>query len=174
MSKINENFFKNRKYEGKIIYFEKEINKKESNNELIKNTLGQTECEITKLQAIFYSDENIKIINNLLRKKIYYASDKKYNLMDQNKQSLLIIMRWIWSMYSRNLDFKIKEQINNLNCKVVDEILPQVLSNIEQYFQYLKDYEKAEESKFEVNLLPVSTKVTRGTTELPAMSETLF
>ena len=37
MSKINENFFKNRKYEGKINYFEKEINKKESNNELIKN-----------------------------------------------------------------------------------------------------------------------------------------
>ena len=39
-------------------------------------------------------------------------------------------------------------------------------------YNYLNDWEKGEESKFQVNDLPVSSKVTTGTTELPSISET--
>ena len=82
-------------------------------------------------------------------------------------------MRYVWIVHSRNLDFKIKEQLRLLNKIVVCEILPSVLTNIDQQIGYLKDFKDRENSKFKVNNLPVSTKNTRGTTELPSTSEIL-
>ena len=64
MSKINENFFKNRKYEGKTNYFEKEINKKESNNELIKNTLGHHQVNLQLRRRVHTSGDPGRLRNH--------------------------------------------------------------------------------------------------------------
>ena len=48
-------------------------------------------------------------------------------------------MRYIFIEYSRNLPYNINNQIKNLNYQVVSEILPTVISNIDQKLGYLKD-----------------------------------
>ena len=79
-------------------------------------------------------------------------------------------MRYVWIQYSKNLNFKIREQIKELNCNVVSEIIPDIITNIQQYFGYLEDYKEKEKSKFKLNTLPVNTRVGKGT--LPSISET--
>ena len=172
---IKDSVLENPKFDIKqlpIAYFNENKNSEELRDQYIKNTIKQTEENISDLAKNFFSDCNIELINKQLVMKVYKISNKKYFIGFQSKDNLLIIMRYIWIQYSKNLDFKIKEQIIELNNLVVKEILPDIITNIEQYYGYLKDYEERENSKFKVNDLPVSTKMTRGTTELPSISET--
>ena len=117
----------------KIKYFSEKPVKDDLTKQFIKNTLGTSEEFITDLQLKFFREENIKRINFLLKKKIFYESNKKYLIREQNSNSLIVVMRWIWSNYSKNFDFNIDKQVDSLNSKVISEIYPSVLSNIEQY-----------------------------------------
>jgi hypothetical protein len=155
-----------------IAYFSENKNSEELRDQFIKNTIKQTECEISDLAKYFFSDANINLINKQLVLRVYNKTDKKYKIPFQSKDNLIIVMRYVWIQHAKNLDFKIKEQITELNCHVISEILPQVITNIEQYYGYLKDYEQRENSQFPLNELPISTKMTRGTIELPSISET--
>ena len=172
---INDSVLENPTFDIKqlpIAYFNENKNSEELRDQFIKNTIKQSEECISDLAKYFFSDCNIEIINKQIVLKVYNITNKKYFIGFQSKDNLLIVMRYIWIQYSKNLDFKIKEQITELNNMVVEDILPNIITNIEQYYGYLKDYEDRENSKFKVNDLPVSTKMTRGTTELPSMSET--
>tara|TARA_B100001093_G_C26813253_1_gene1008480 strand:- start:1190 stop:1714 length:525 start_codon:yes stop_codon:yes gene_type:complete len=152
-----------------IKYFSEKPDKDGLTKQFIKNTLGTSEEFITDLQLKFFREENIKRINFLLKKKIFYESDKKYLIREQNRNSLIVVMRWIWSNYSKNFDFNIDRQVESLNSKVISEIYPNVLSNIEQYYEYSKQLKEFDESKLKVNDLPISSKMTRGTIELPSL-----
>lgn len=161
MSKINEAFFKNKPYNIKempVAYFNESINSEGQREQFIKNTTRLNEDNITELSKYFFSDANINLINKQLILKVYKKSGNKYKIPFQNKDDLLVVMRYVWIQDSKNLDFNIKEQITTLNCRVVGEIYPNVVTNIEQYINYLKDVEINETSKFKVNDLPVSSK----------------
>lgn len=175
MSKIKDSVLKNPKFNIKelpIAYFTENKDSELLRNQFIKNTIKQTEEDISDLAKYFFSDANIDLINKQLVLRIYKISNKKYKIEFQEKEKLLIVMRYVWIQYSKNLNFKIKEQIKELNCHVVSEIVPGIITEIEQYYGYLKDYETAQKSKFQLNDLPVSSKMTRGTMELPSISET--
>ena len=45
----------------------------------------------------------------------------------------------MYQFYGNDLPFKIKEQIKDLNQKVVDELTPQIIINLDSYYKYLKD-----------------------------------
>ena len=161
MSKINESFFKNKPYNIKempVAYFNESINSEGQKEQFIKNTIRVNEDNLTELSKYFFSDVNINLINKQLILKVYKKSGKKYKIPFQNKDDLLVVMRYVWIQDSKNLDFNIKEQITTLNCRVVGEIYPNVVTNIEQYINYLKLVEINETSKFKVNDLPVSSK----------------
>ena len=155
-----------------IAYFSENKNSEELRDQFIKNTIKQTECEISDLAKYFFSDANIDLINKQLVLRVFQKSGNKYKIPFQSRDQLIIVMRYVWIQHAKHLDFQIKEQIIELNCHVVSEILPGILTNIEQYYGYMKDYENRENSKFNINDLPVSTKMTRGTIELPSISET--
>jgi len=174
MSKINEAFLKNKPYNIKempIAYFNESINSEGQREQFIKNTIRLNEDNITELSKYFFSDANINLINKQLVLKVYKKSGKKYKIPFQNKDDMLVVMRYVWIQDSKNLDFNIKEQITTLNCRVVGEIYPNVMTNIEQYIKYLEDVEKNESSKFQVNDLPVSSKP--AIEELRSISNTL-
>ena len=48
-------------------------------------------------------------------------------------------MKYIFNKYSKNLPFQIKDQIRELNLKVIESVGPEILSELNQYFGYLKD-----------------------------------
>lgn len=175
MSKINESFYENKTFDMKelpVAYFSNNKDSELLNKQFIKNTTRQCEDEMSDLSILFFSEENMELINKQLVLRVFKETKNKYKISYQSKENLLVVMRYVWIQYSKNLDFEIKKQITDLNCHVVSEILPDVITNIEQYYGYIKDYENSQKSNFQVNNLPVSTKMTRGTMELPSMSET--
>lgn len=96
--------------------------------------------EQNNLSRAFFSSENIRGIQNAIRKSVYEKSgDKKYIIDDQSVDELKIIMRGIFYQYARNLDTNITEQIVDLNQKVIDWSVPHVLSAVDHYHYYIND-----------------------------------
>lgn len=111
-------------------------------SELIKNITQEDECNLSGLSQIFFSDKNILKINNKLIKTIYNISEEKFIIPHQKKESLLIVMRWVWQGYAKNLPYKIKKQIRELNCIVIDEIVPGIITNLKQQVDYIEEINK--------------------------------
>jgi hypothetical protein len=95
--------------------------------------------EVSKLSFFYFSELNIRNLQILIKKKIYDLSQGKYLIDDQDEQELLIIMRSIYLEYSINQDSNIRKQIDCLNNKVINEVIPQIYSAVNLYFQYIKD-----------------------------------
>jgi hypothetical protein len=88
---------------------------------MIKNIVKTTECEITKLEDLFFSDENIDIINKQLILSVWKKSNKQYKINFQEKNKLIVVMRYIFIEYAKHLPYNITQQINELNCIVVGD-----------------------------------------------------
>jgi len=140
-------------------------------SEFIKNQTKTIECNITELPNTFFSDENIKLINNKLILEVFKNTNGEYKIKPQSHEQLLIVMRYVFLEYARHLPYDIKGQINELNCRVVNEILPNVITNAQQHIGYLKDIEKIREPL----PLPISTKYTINTNSktLPSITKIL-
>ena len=147
------------------------INKKENTKQFIKNALGQNENEMSEVAISFFSVENIKLINKKLILRVFEYTNNTVQIPFQSSEDLLIVKRYIYGEYSENLKKDISKQVYYLNCKVVKEVLPTIISNIEGHINYLNEIKKDETSSREINQLPISTKMTKGTMELPAMSD---
>lgn len=96
---------------------------------------GKNEC--TMLDYLFFSNRNIQIIQNSIRKNVFDISG--HTIGNQSENELLQIMR---SIYFLNLPLEfstITENIQFLNKATVDQALPKILTNMKQYLIYLKD-----------------------------------
>jgi hypothetical protein len=92
----------------------------------------------TSLSLKFFSKENINIIQTLIRKGVYQKSNNTHIISNQNEQELMIIMRSIYLQYGKNLPNNIDGQINELNNKIVEWAVENIISNIQQYISYKK------------------------------------
>ena len=96
------------------------------------------------LNELFFSKKNMDQIQNSIRYKVYQISQGKYTIGKQSETELVIVMRSLFLQNSRNITQKntIKEQISDLNLAVVDYIVPNILSQIQQHYGYLRDSTK--------------------------------
>lgn len=115
---------------------------KDIRSQLVKNITKTNADDTNILKEIFFSDENIELINKQIILTIWKRTNKTYQVAFQNKDNLLIIMQYIFLENARHLPYNIKGQIKDLNCQVVGEILPNIISNFEQKLGYLRDIEK--------------------------------
>ena len=122
-----------------VAYFSDNINGNLLRKQLIKNELKISECNIGDLENSFFSKDNIDLINKQLILSVYNKTNKQFLICSQKEADLLIVMRYVFIEYSRNLPYDIVNQIKDLNCKVVSEILPVVISNVDQKIGYLRD-----------------------------------
>ena len=93
----------------------------------------------TKLSDLYFSKENIQIIQNGLRAGVYKKSNGSYVIDEQNHDELMIIMRSIYLQYSRNDFDNITEQIKGLNDLVLEYAINQVYGEAQGYMQYKFD-----------------------------------
>ena len=110
------------------------------------------------LSTVFFSDDNMNIIQNAIRYKIWILTEKKNIISKQCNIQLNIIMKSIYFQYSKNLNNKIKEQVITLNDKVIDYCTNNVYNNLQQYHNYTKDIS----SGLNIMELP-KTDTTKGT-----------
>ena len=120
------------------------------------------------LSKLFFSDKNMKRLHRKIRKEIFKRTHGEFQLdVDQEQQDLFIVMRAIYYEYGRFLPGQIVRQVKRLNSKVIDEIVPGMITEIRQYYGYLKEINKP--------LTPISRPLNvnnRGRKTLPSVSTT--
>ena len=114
---------------------------------LFKNLYSET-----PLTRLFFSDTNIRNIQNLIRLNVY--KQNKYVIDDQSNNELMTVMRSIFIEYSAHpplinenmpenelklLLEKYTKEVDRLNQIIVQEIVPKIVSQIQQYVDYLRD-----------------------------------
>ena len=95
--------------------------------------------ENSLLSNLFFSAENIRIVQNGLKAGVYKASNGNFRIGDQNEDTLKIIMRSIFLQNAKNNNSNITQQIQNLNDLVLEYAVPQVYGEAEGYLKYKHD-----------------------------------
>lgn len=126
----------------------KDIELSSSNTKYMSKTL----FEETLLTSMYFSKKNIENIQNIVKYKVYKQTNQIID--NQNTAELLIIMRSIYLEYSAHppiinnkMDNETKKKILpmytseviRLNQLVIDYVVPNVLSQLQQYIAYLRD-----------------------------------
>jgi hypothetical protein len=93
----------------------------------------------TDLSQIFFSQQNIQILQNGIRAGIYHRSNGQYVIAPQDCDSLKIIMRSVYLQHAANQPNNITEQVVELNKIVLNYCIQQVYSEAQGYMKYLDD-----------------------------------
>lgn len=134
---------------------------------MIKSLTTENDIGAEYLSQHFYSEENMEIINKMLVMDVFKKSNRTIKIPFQSKSDLMVTMRWVYINYARNLPFKVKEQILELNREVVNQLSSQLLSQAQQHIDYLRDIEKPRVP------LPPPISTLRDNT-LPSLSSVYF
>jgi len=130
----------------KLTSNDKELNGSNTNS-LFKNLYGET-----LLTFLFFSEDNIYNIQKLIRMLVY--KQVRQNVDNQSNTELMVIMRSIFLAYSEHpklIDQSMSEEerirlltlytneVGRLNELVINECVPLVISQLQQYLTYLQD-----------------------------------
>ncbi len=97
--------------------------------------------ESSQLSHVFFSRQNLNLIQDMIRYQVFIKSNRKYVIDRQSDVNLEIIMRSVYLQHSPNLPNKIKEQIDYLDKLVTDWCVEQIIPEVEQYMGYLSEIE---------------------------------
>lgn len=96
--------------------------------------------EKNSLATTFFSEENMKRIQNKIKQEIYTRTKGNFKIEEeQDENTLLLAMRNIFLEENRFLPNRIVHQVKELNQKVINSIVPDMITEIKQYYGYLKD-----------------------------------
>ena len=99
--------------------------------------------EKNHITVVFFSDENMKRIQKKIKEEVIKRTKGQYQLdEDQDESDLTIVMRAVYLDKCKNLPGETVRQVKLLNQQTVDYIVPDLISNIKQYFGYIKDINK--------------------------------
>ena len=93
----------------------------------------------TPVSNLFFSTNNIDVLQDGIRYSIYKRTNGEYVIGRQSDHDLKIVMRSIYLQYGRNLPNDIVGQVKELNGRVLEWTVNEVLSNLKQYQVYRKD-----------------------------------
>jgi len=96
-----------------------------------------TNKQHTGISKIFFHCDNIENLQKAMKSNIYKITKKIIG--NQSKEHLLNIMLYVFREYSYNLDTQLKEQLSELNLKVLEITIPMILDGIQQRINYVKD-----------------------------------
>jgi hypothetical protein len=91
------------------------------------------------LSTMFFSEENITILQNAIKRGVYEQSNRQFLIGNQNCDELKIIMRSIYLENCNNLPVDIKYQISTLNDMVTKYAITQVYNEAVGYLKYKQD-----------------------------------
>jgi Family of unknown function (DUF5761) len=93
----------------------------------------------TMLSTVFFSYENIQLIQNGIRAGVYKRSNGQYTIGPQDCDAVKIVMRSIFLQYAANKGQHISEQVEALNQMVLNYCIQQVYGEAQGYLKYLDD-----------------------------------
>ena len=150
------------------------VDSNEKNNWATENSIQKSLLKSvytpTPLGEVFFSPDNIKRLQNKIKKSIFVESKGKYKLqIDQNETDLLVVMRAVYIQDSYNAPYRIIHQVKELNEKVINRILPDMITNIKQNEEYLNVIDRP------IEPIPLPVNVSKaGRLSLPSVTKTFF
>lgn len=112
------------------------------NNDISNNMTGT--LKKSKLSDLYYSQSNIDVLQENIILGVYKLSNGT-KISKQSQDELLIVMRSIFLQYSKNLDYNLQKQINELNKHVLKYCINNVYTNLQQYNHYINDITKEQQ-----------------------------
>jgi hypothetical protein len=91
------------------------------------------------LSQVYFSAENIKIIQNAIRAGVYKMSNNKFVVAPPNIDNLKIIMRSVYLQYATHDLENIKKEVEKLNGIVCDYAIPATYNEAVGYLRYCED-----------------------------------
>lgn len=113
--------------------------RQESNNETFYAEALQGTFTPNSLSNVYFSCNNIDVLQEGIRYKIYQSTNGKHVIGRQSDKDLKIVMRSIYLQHAKNLTTDIIGQVRELNGLVLDWCINEVLSNLTQYKKYIVD-----------------------------------
>lgn len=98
--------------------------------------------ERSRLSDAYFSQQNIQIIQNGIRKGVYDKSNGTLIIDNQANEKIVSVMRSMYLQYSKNLETNISKQIQELNNYVLNYCIPNVYSETVSYLKYKEDSSK--------------------------------
>lgn len=95
--------------------------------------------ENNMVSNVFFSAENIQIIQNGIRAGVYKLSNQRFLIGQQDLDTLKIIMRSIFLQHSLNDNKNVTQQVEGLNKLVINYSVPQIIGEAEGYVKFKND-----------------------------------
>jgi hypothetical protein len=125
--------------------------------------------EESLLSKVFFSEKNMDLIQKRIIRRVFEVTNGEYLIEPQCRADLLVVMRGVYLQQARNYPNKIREQVLELDNLVVDDVVPGIVSQVQQYVGYLKDIYGPRE----VIARPKNDS-TKGLMSLPSYSSLFF
>jgi hypothetical protein len=97
------------------------------------------DLESNLLSTVYFSADNIQIVQNGLRAGVYKMSGDNFVIVPQNMDTLKIIMRSIFLQYAEFDMNNIKGEVTRLNQLVLEYAVPSVYNEAVGYMKYRED-----------------------------------
>lgn len=117
----------------------------------VESTLNYSQ-EATPLSSVYFSRTNIDILQQLIKQEVYrkcesdtdpiLTNHKPVLIANQDETNLKIIMRSIYLQYAKNVPTDIDNQVKELNNLVLNECIPDIITNLKQYLGYITDIQR--------------------------------
>jgi len=98
--------------------------------------------EETDVSRYFFSKENIELLQKAITGNVNKRLELQridYKVGSQNRDNLHIVMRAMYLQEACHFNCKLADQIKTLNGKVLDYVIPNIITNVKQYVGYIKD-----------------------------------
>lgn len=95
--------------------------------------------ESSSVSQLFYSKKNIQALQDGIRYSVFMRSKGKHKIGEQSYEELIIIMKTMYLSHSKNQIYNVIEQVRELNKKVLDYSIPEVIEQLDMYDQYRHD-----------------------------------
>jgi hypothetical protein len=96
-----------------------------------------------KLSNMFFSQQNINILQDAIRYLVNQKSCGKFIIDKQSESELKLIMRAYYLQDGRHRQYNIVDEVKDLNTLVLNYSVPKILQEINMYMYYKKDINKS-------------------------------
>lgn len=94
---------------------------------------------LNEVSRLYFSETNIDALQHGIRYRVFVETNGRYTIGRQSDQDLKIVMRSIYLQHGKNHSSDCVAQVRVLNAKVLEWVVPEVLSNLLQYSTYRRD-----------------------------------
>lgn len=103
----------------------------------VHQCLFNFQITLTATAQLFFSIANRDAVQGELVRRVQELTER--TISKQSEDELLLVMRSVYMQHAVNLDGRAAEEVRMLNAHVLDYCVPNIVTNLSQYVQYLKE-----------------------------------